>query len=66
MCPQVIIMEAEILNNEGQSDAALALIEEAERRPDAIVGDCTPHCVKASILLNKVCSHHLCGHAWSS
>lgn len=47
-------MEAEILNNEGQSDAALALIEEAERRPDAIVGDCTPHCVKASILLNKV------------
>lgn len=60
---QVLIMEAEILNNEGQSDAALALIEQAERRPDAIQGDCTPYCVKAGIMLNKVLSLNIDNNA---
>lgn len=51
-------MEAELLNNEGRIDEALALIDQMEKRPDAIANDCTPICVRASILLTKVC---MCG-----
>ena len=47
-------MEAEILNNEGQTDEALELIKKVQNRPEAIPGDCTFYCLRASILVNKV------------
>ncbi len=49
----VMMLEAELLNNEGRADEALALIVAAQLRPDAIEGDCTPYCLRASILINK-------------
>ncbi|KAJ1436684.1 hypothetical protein B484DRAFT_358615 [Ochromonadaceae sp. CCMP2298] len=49
----VLLMEAELLNNEGDTDAALVLVEGASSRPDAIPDDCTPFFVRASILINK-------------
>ena len=51
---QVLLMEAEILNNEGQTDEALELIKKVQNRPEAIPGDCTFYCLRASILVNKV------------
>ena len=47
-------MEAELLNNDGFADEALALVEQFDQRPDAIKDDCTPYCIRASIMLNKV------------
>mmetsp|Transcript_105551 Transcript_105551/g.207034 ORF Transcript_105551/g.207034 Transcript_105551/m.207034 type:complete len:702 (+) Transcript_105551:86-2191(+) len=49
----VLLMEAEILNNEGQTDEALELIKKVQNRPEAIPGDCTFYCLRASILVNK-------------
>lgn len=60
------LLEAEILNNEGQADEALSIIQAAQRHPDAIPDDCTFYCLRASILVNKVslpaayCLTHSC------
>ena len=53
-----MMIDAELLNNEGCADEALALIVAAQLRPDAVEGDCTPYCLRASILINKV---SICG-----
>ena len=47
------MLEADILNNEGQSDEGMAIIEALQRRPEAIPGDCTYLCLRASMLVNK-------------
>jgi hypothetical protein len=51
---QVLLIEAELLNNEGLIDEALRVVDNIRRRPDAIPGDCTYYCLRASILVNKV------------
>jgi hypothetical protein len=51
---QVLLIEAELLNNEGLIDEALRVVDAIRRRPDAIPGDCTYYCLRASILVNKV------------
>lgn len=48
-----MLIEAEILNNDGEVDEALELVEKVRRRPEAIPGDCTYFCLRASILVNK-------------
>jgi tetratricopeptide (TPR) repeat protein len=52
----VLMMEAEILNNEGDTEAALKILDGSSSRPDAIPDDCTPYFVKASILITKAMS----------
>ena len=47
------MLEADILSNEGQSDEGMAIIEALRRRPEAIPGDCTYMCLRASMLVNK-------------
>jgi hypothetical protein len=46
-------MEAELLNNDGRADEALAMLESSVSRVDAIPGDSTFLCVRASITINK-------------
>jgi hypothetical protein len=51
---QVLLMEMEIINNEGRTDEALEIIDKVQRLPHAIPGDCTMYCLRASVLVNKV------------
>jgi len=52
----VLLMEAELLNNEGKTEEALAVLDSCTQRPGALADDCTPHFVKASIVISKAMS----------
>jgi hypothetical protein len=54
---QVLLMEMEIINNEGRTEDALEILDQVQRLPHAIPGDCTIYCLRASVLVNKV---HAC------
>ena len=51
---QILLVAAELKSMEGEADEALRLVEQAGQCPDAIIGDCTPIFLRASILTSKV------------
>jgi hypothetical protein len=51
---KVLLMEMEIVNNEGRTEDALEIINTVQRLPHAIKNDCTLYCLRASVLVNKV------------